>query len=83
MKMKNLYTEKQYRKYLEFMERIANTDDIIEGLYIHEELNTWLEENHISEQAEKQMDERMEQEFNDKVNGVTKEGKVIDFPKRE
>lgn len=81
--MKNLYTEKQYREYSEFMERTANTDDIIEGFYIYEELKLWLEENHISEQAENQMDARMEQEFNDEVNGIKKEGKVIEFPKKE
>jgi len=81
--MKKLYTELQYKEYSDFMEKIANTDDIIEGFYIHEELNQWLEENHISEQAESQMDERMEQEFNDEVNGVKKEGKIIEFPKKE
>ena len=81
--MKKLYTELQYKEYLSFMERMANTDDIVEGLYIHEELNQWLEENHISDQAESQMDIRMEEEFNDEVNGTKKEGKVIDFPKRE
>ena len=81
--MKKLYAELQYKEYSDFMERIANTDDIIEGFYIHEELNQWIEENHISEQAESQMDMRMEQEFNDEVNEIKKEGKVIDFPKKE
>lgn len=81
--MKKLYTELQYKEYSNFMERMANTDDVVEGLYIHEELNLWLEENHISKQAESQMETRMEDEFNDEMNGVKKEGKVIEFPKRE
>ncbi|WP_252241569.1 hypothetical protein [Clostridium sp. ZBS18] len=81
--MKKLYTEKQYKEYMEFMDKTANTDDIVKGFYINEELKLWIEKNNISEMAENQMDMRMEQEFNDEVNGVKKERKVIDFPQKE
>ncbi|NFH01316.1 hypothetical protein FC831_13695 [Clostridium botulinum] len=62
---------------------MANTNDIVKGFYIHEELKLWIEKNNISEIIENQMDMRMEQEFNDEINGIKNEGKVIKFPKKE
>lgn len=79
--MKKLYTEIQYREYLKLMDRMANCDDIIKGAYIHEEINKWLIDNHISIEIEEQMNKRMEKECEDEMNGVKKEGKVIKFPK--
>ena len=81
--MKKLYTEKQYKEYMEFMDKMANTDDIVKGFYINEELKLWIEKNNISEITENQMDMRMEEEFNDEINGVKKKGKVIKFPQKE
>jgi hypothetical protein len=81
--MKKLYTEVQYREYEKLMEKMVNTDDISIGFEIHEEINIWLIDNHISQQAEDQMNTRMEEEDIDEMNGVKKEGKLIEFPKKE
>lgn len=79
--MKKLYSEKQYREYTKLMEKMANIDDIIEGANIHIKIQEWLADNHISEETEAQMDMRMEQEFNDEINGVEKkECEIIEFP---
>lgn len=78
--MKKLYTELQYREYSKLCERMVNIDDILEGAKIHFEINEFLINNNIIQQAQEQMDARMEQEDIDEMNGVKKEGKVIDFP---
>lgn len=80
--MKKLYTEQQYREYSKLMEKMANLDDMFEGVNIHFEIKEWLESNKISEAALIQMDKRMEQECRDEMNGVEKKGMVIDFPSK-
>jgi len=79
--MKKLYTEMQYREYSKLCERMVNIDDILEGAKIHFEINEFLLNNNIIELAQEQMDSRMEQEDTDEMNGVKKEGKVIEFRK--
>ena len=73
--MKKLYTEKQYREYAKLMDMMANNDDMLLGMDIHVKITDWLIDNHISAEAEAQMDERMEKEDLD-----TDKGKVIPFP---
>lgn len=84
--MKKLYTEKQYKEYSDLMEKMANTDDILEGFHIHLEIDQWLADSKLSELAIEQMDKRMEKEDFEMMNNMennknTKNFKVIEFPK--
>lgn len=79
--MKKLYTEQQYRIYEKFMDRIANADDIVEGLFIDDELKQWLSDSKISQIAEEQMEKRLEEEFI-RENNENHECEIIEFPRK-
>ena len=79
--MKKLYTEKQYRDYEKFMERLSKTDDILEGLYISDEFKQWISDNKISPLAEEQMDKRLEEEFL-RENDENYKCEIIEFPRK-
>lgn len=77
-----LYTEKQFKEYEKFMDKIANIDDIAEGFGIHLELKDWIEVNNLSETAIEQMDERLEKEFAEETSKKSnKDFKIIQFSK--
>lgn len=80
--MKKLYSEKQYREYSNLMDKMANTDDILEGFNIHIEIDDWIKDNNLIEMAVTQMDKRLEEEFiKENSNKPNKDFKVIEFPK--
>lgn len=83
--MKKLYTEKQYKEYSDLMEKMANTDDMLEGFHIHLEIDKWISDSKLGELAIEQMDKRMEKEdfamMNDMGNEDIKDFKLIQFPK--
>jgi hypothetical protein len=82
--MKKLYKEQQYREYENFMDRIANTDDMLDGFYIHQELKQWIIDNSLPEVAIEQMDKRLEEDFVKECSQESnKDFKVIEFPKKE
>lgn len=82
--MKKLYKEQQYREYENFMDRIANTDDIMEGYNVHLELNEWIKDNNLLEIAIEQMDKRLEEEFIKECSEEpNNDFKIIEFPKKE
>jgi hypothetical protein len=63
--MKKLYTEKQYNEYCEHLDKIANEDLLMENVNAYLDLKDW--ETTISTAALKQMEERVEKEFNGEI----------------
>jgi hypothetical protein len=56
-----LYNETQYKIYCNFCSEIANAS-ILDGFYIHLELEEWIEKEHLSDAALLLIDKRMEKE---------------------
>lgn len=77
--MGKLYTEKQYKEYSDLMEKMANTDDIIEGFHIHLEIDQWIADSKLIELAIEQMDERMEKEDFEMMNNMEDNKEANDF----
>lgn len=61
--MERLYNEGQYQVYSKLLEKMANTESIVEQIRISTSINLYLMQKDISEAAKRQMDERMEKEF--------------------
>lgn len=61
--MKQLYNEGHYQVYSKLLEKMANTESIVEQIGIHTSINMYFMQKNISEAAKKQMDDRMEKEF--------------------
>lgn len=67
--MSKLYTEKQYEKYIHFLNEIANEDDILKNMQLNSKLEKWLDSNNISDDAVDQMDKRV---YNEDTNKIAK-----------
>lgn len=73
--MGNLYTEEQYKEYSDLCEGMANIDDMLEGLDVHFEIEEWISNSLLNEEAIGQMDKGMEEEFNIENKKYKEEGK--------
>lgn len=69
--MKNLYSEKKYRDYIKFMDKIID-----KGLDVYAEVGLWLENNNVSKEMQAQMDDRIEKEFIEQLQGIKNENQI-------
>src|SRR5699024_2047252 len=57
-----LYTESQFTKYANLLQKMANENRIAENFMIHLEIDDWIEKERLLQEGINQMDKRIEAE---------------------